>query len=282
MHPTPSSRSSSGIPQKELKAKEAKERRVMEERHNYHRQVDWIALDREAKRRARQAAEETMHNPVVKPDRRSPLKVPPLTRAYYAGEHLRAEREKYDQFLNADKHARAAAVRRRQAAMRYAAQTKHKLRQGATAPMRSRSPSPLPRLDQRMSGPEDTTADKTFPHTKAGLFPAVRMHQGLDTVKSESPVPMGSAADASQVKRLAMKATQVNHRMGDLERQVLTTSATLRRLLQRDDAAAHCEHDTEGAESNWSRALRTNADLCLTYVEAIATKVKLLEALRAG
>lgn len=251
----------------------------MAERHNHYRPVDWIALDREAKRRARQGAQETMHVPIVKPDRRSHLKVPPLTRNYYAGEHLRAEREKYNRFLNSENDARAAAVRRRQAAMRYAAETKQQLRQGAMAPVRSRSPSPPPRPIRRMSGPEDTTADKTFPHTKAGLFPAVRMHQGLDTI---IPAPMEPAPDAGQVKMLAMKATQLNHKVGHLERQLQATTATVRGSVQRDEDAALRQHIAKGAETDWPTVLRTSAVLCSTYIEAITTKLQLLEALRAA
>lgn len=272
----------------------------MQERHDYHRQVDWIALDREAKRRAREAAQESIHGPVVKPDRRSPLKVPPLNRNYYSGEHLRAEREKYSRRLNAENDARAAAVRRRQAALRYAAETKQKLRERPSggqrggqrivarpapvpAPVPARSPSPKPKLIRRLSGPEDTTADKTFPHTKAGLFPAVRLNQGLDVVKAKSPGrPTVVAADASQVRMLATQATQLNHRMSNLERNAQASSAQLRGSMQRGEDGAPCQPGTEGAEARWSNAFRTNADLCSTYVEAIATKLKLLEALRAA
>jgi hypothetical protein len=268
---------------------------VLQERHEYHRPVDWKALDREAKRRARQAAQESTHVPVVSPDRRSPLKVPPITRTYYAGEHLRAEREKYNRFLNAQNDARAAAVRRRQAALRYAAEATEKLRKGngggrrvqalavaRSASLASHSPSRPPQLIRRMSGPEDTTADKNFPHTKAGLFQAVRVHQGLDTVKVKSQGSPGTTADASQVTVLAMKATELNHRVDSLEKQVQASGGRLRGALQRCEDAANSHDETKEAEANWSNVLGTNADLCSTYIEAIMTKVKLFEALRAA
>ena len=267
----------------------AKQLQVMQERHEYHRQVDWLALDREAKRRARDAARECTHGPVVKPDRWSSVTLPPLNNSYYTGEHIRAEREKYGKFLNEANEKREEAARRRKAAMRYAAQTKQRMREnvahggGATRHPRQAA-SPPPRLVRRMSGPEDTTADKTFPKTKVGLFPAVRSNQSLsptrESVLTAQKKPMEAPPiQVNEIKSLAMRASELNHTLRLLEQNMHASACTLRGSIRsKEDEPASPLGETD---EEWASAMKSQSRLSDVYVESIRTKLKLLEALHA-
>jgi len=244
---------------------EARRRQVLAQRKEYHRPMDFLQLERQAKLEAEERKWEAAPEP-ARPKPGAPVRLPPCNSQYHVSKFQLAARESHARRLNAEANKRQEACRRREAAREYATTTAAMRRQPPLRKSASRLQPPAAgkRIDSIISGP---------PASRRGLYPAVRTYATLSPRRREAPSsqPPSRVAHEQQVKALAARAATLNQRVRDLEAE----RGEQRRGLENSVISDFLAHETD----KWEGALSTQQEVVAGYAQAIRAKLELWEAL---
>jgi len=238
--------------EEEFARREAAEERAnqnkLKQQHQKHfKKIDFAALDRDARRE--QQNDSSTPARLINP--REKLQLPPVNAQYYHGDAMGRARQQFLNARNGNNEAREAAAKRRQAAVKYS-RLVTELVPGGGASVKRRAPVRRdPVRPQRESLPN---VRATGNH--GGKSGRLLLHGGGGAFTSSAP----SIMNEQEVKELSTRATSLNRQ------------------------ARQLEDDLEAGEigPDWEQVYRSKTELTSTYIDAIRTKVELLEAVRTA
>mmetsp|Transcript_28163 Transcript_28163/g.76939 ORF Transcript_28163/g.76939 Transcript_28163/m.76939 type:complete len:410 (-) Transcript_28163:334-1563(-) len=229
-----------------IKQQEENLRRQKLRQHQEHfKQIDFIALEREAREAKRQQQYDDFGS--SRPTRINPrekINLPPVNSQYYHGNAMNRVREQHLSQRNKVNQAREDALRRRQAAVKYSRLVSE------LVPTNSKPRRPVRREPSRFGAMASPTRRVGSDRGKNGRL---TMHGG-----GSSSAP--ATFNEQEVKELSTRATALNRQARQLEEEL----------------------DASDVEMDFEETYRSKATLMTTYIDAIRTKVELLEAVRAG
>jgi hypothetical protein len=235
-----------------VREEEEKLRRQKLRQHQEHfKKIDFVALDRESReaKRQQEGEEEGLGgSKIIRVNPREKINLPPVNSHYYHGNSMSRAREEHLNQRNKANEAREGAARRRQAAVKYSRLVTE------LVPANPKARKPVRREASLAADRDGATASAQV--TRGGLHVVQRHKPGRLDGADSGP----SVFNEKEVRELSTRATALNRQARKLEEEL----------------------GASNADMGFEDECRSKSTLATTYIDAIRTKVELLEAVRAG
>lgn len=238
-----------------VQQEEEKLRRQKLRQHQEHfKKIDFVALDRERREANRQQEDEDDFggSRIVRVNPREKINLPPVNSQYYHGNSMSRAREQHLNQRNKVNEAWEVAARRRQAAVKYSRLVTE------LVPANPKARRPVRRDPPRFTHRDGATASAQL--TRGGPHSVNRQKSGRLTMHGGGAAPSAGAFNEKEVRELSTRATSLNRQARQLEEEL----------------------GASDVEMDFDDECRSKTALATTYIDAIRTKVELLEAVRAG